>query len=262
MQLHLDNSSNHSKMPADALVADRLNITPGRLRTLMPGGPKMETKMRDGYWNGNVFKVMEDGKTIGLKEALLRRGFGERMSKEKWTREDMVQELSSHADFVAAASRTELVELVESLSGGRARVVMLPKFHCELNPAELVWGLVKRSLRVGRSTMKKDWLQSELDRRFNGKCDDSKVGPTAYIVGRFADHTRRYLDAYNEGTAADDVFRMVANRARKAVSSHQRAPESVEVLDGLVDDAGAYGNGDDRSSSDESYTVRDMSASQ
>ncbi len=81
-------------------------------------------------------------------------------------------------------------------------------------------------------------------------------------MGRFADHTRRYLDAYNEGTAADDVFRKVANRARKAVSSHQRAPESVEVLDGLVDDAGVHGNGDDRSSSDESYTVRDMSASQ
>ena len=57
--------------------------------------------------------------------------------------DDMRKILSNHDDF-----RNEKTILERFLIDRGHRVIMIPKFHCELNPIERVWGQAKRYNRA------------------------------------------------------------------------------------------------------------------
>ena len=125
-----DQSSGHTAMAADALVAARMNVSNGgaqpRMRdTIMPGG-RVQKMTTDG------------GEAKGLKTVLTERGINCSTLKK----DDMIKILSQHDDF-----RDEKT-IVESYLLAKGHLVMFfPKFHCELNSIERVWAQAKRYTR-------------------------------------------------------------------------------------------------------------------
>ena len=78
--------------------------------------------------------VRDDGVAKGMKAVLEERG----VNTERMKAEDMRMVLSFHDDFVKEKT---MVEKLITEKGHRC--VYLPKFHCELNPIERVWGQAK-----------------------------------------------------------------------------------------------------------------------
>jgi hypothetical protein len=71
----------------------------------------------------------------------------------KWTKAWALETLSKQPDF--AATKSLIAELIEGWREGKGKGVagpvficrFLPKFHCELNPIERVWGYAKLLIR-------------------------------------------------------------------------------------------------------------------
>ncbi|CAN0258112.1 unnamed protein product, partial [Pylaiella littoralis] len=86
------------------------------------------------------------GKVKGLKQILFERGLLKPGMTKLGTKGDpessMVAVLSAQLDF--ANVEPSLVKLVRRCGGF---ALMLPKFHCEINPIELVWGRSKHWIR-------------------------------------------------------------------------------------------------------------------
>lgn len=83
--------------------------------------------------------VNPDGSAKGLRTILAERGINTARMKA----DDMRTVLSYHDDFLNEKANVE--HYVES----RGHIALfLPKFHCELNPIEQVWGHSKRYYRA------------------------------------------------------------------------------------------------------------------
>ena len=120
-----DQSSCHRAFAEDALNAKRMNVRPGGA----------QPKMRDTVWAGHVQKMTMDDRTPkGMKMILEERGINTSSMKA----DDMKIVLSFHDDF-----RTEKTLVEKFLIDEGHKVMFLPKFHCELNPIERVWGQAK-----------------------------------------------------------------------------------------------------------------------
>ena len=120
-----DQSSCHRAFADDTLNVRKMNVQPGGA----------QPAMRDTMWGRRVQKmVMDDGTPKGMKMVLEERGINTR----NMNADDMRVVLANHEDF-----RTEKT-IVEHFLESRGHIVyFLPKFHCELNPIERVWGQAK-----------------------------------------------------------------------------------------------------------------------
>ena len=117
-----DQSSGHCAFREDALNINRVNV----------GSGGAQARMRDTIWDGRVQKMcFSDGQPKGMKIVLQERGIDTSRMKAA----DMRLVLRNHADF--KHEKTALEHLVQEK---RQRAIYLPKFHCELNPIERVWG--------------------------------------------------------------------------------------------------------------------------
>ena len=121
-----DHSCGHTAFAPDALVASRLNRKPGGKQPVM----------HDTVWAGKPQKlVLDDGTPKGAAMILEERGIYTKTLKL----EDLIVILSQHDDF-----KNEKNSLETMLTGKGHTAVFLPKFHCELNGIERVWGHSKR----------------------------------------------------------------------------------------------------------------------
>ena len=124
-----DQSSCHKAFSPDALNVNKMNV--------LPGGA--QAKLRDTVWAGKVQKmVFSIGVPKGMKRVLEERGINTTALRG----EDMRKILANHEDF-----RTEKTILESFLSEKGHIGLFLPKFHCELNPIERIWGEAKRYSR-------------------------------------------------------------------------------------------------------------------
>ena len=86
---------------------------------------------RDTVWDGRPQKmVTADGLQKGLKTVLEERG----VNVKKMHKDNMIKTLSEMRDFKFQKSRVEAVILKRG-----HRVMLILKFHCEINPIEHVW---------------------------------------------------------------------------------------------------------------------------
>ncbi|RDX40342.1 hypothetical protein OH76DRAFT_1366364 [Lentinus brumalis] len=108
---------------------------------------------------------------------------------------------------------------VESLleAAYRARgykVLLLPKFHCELNPIEQCWGAAKRKYRVKPPSKGPAALEQNVT--------DSLASVKILQMRRFATHSRRFIDAYRTGLNGKQ-----AAWADKTYRSHRCIPKTI-----------------------------------
>ncbi|KIK52546.1 hypothetical protein GYMLUDRAFT_180001 [Collybiopsis luxurians FD-317 M1] len=111
------------------------------------------------------------------------------------------------------ANEKPLLELVIEEQGHQC--VFFPKFHCELNPIELVWGQMKRYFRErtdGSFAKGKQLVPNGLD------------AITTATVRRYFQHCYRYMDAYKHGLNVKQ-----AEYAVKKYTSHRRIPASIKL---------------------------------
>ena len=114
-------------MSEDSLDVSKMNVNPGGKQRVM----------RDGYWDGKVFKMnFAIGVPKGLRVILQERG----VDTTNMNADQMREVLKQHPDFRDEKCRIErlLVEEHNHIA------YFLPKYHCELNPIERVWAQAKR----------------------------------------------------------------------------------------------------------------------
>ena len=120
-----DQSSCHRAFSDDALNVRRMNVRPGGA----------QPAMRDTVWGRRVQRmVMDDGTPKGMRMVLEERG----INASRLSADDMRIVLAHHDDF-----QNEKTIVEHYLESQGHKVFFLPKFHCELNPIERVWGQAK-----------------------------------------------------------------------------------------------------------------------
>ena len=123
-----DHSSCHGAYADDALNANKMNMKPGG----------KQPAMRNTVWRGKEYSMVFNlGVPKGLLQVLKERGVDTRMKLE-----DMRKELASHEDF-----QNEKTKIEHYLNRRGHCCMLLPKFHCEINPIERCWAQEKRYVR-------------------------------------------------------------------------------------------------------------------
>ena len=185
-----DQSSCHKKFDENALIAKNILVK--------DGGPR---RVRDTVWAGRAQVMLNsDGSAKGLKTILAERG----INTSRMKADDMRTVLSNHDDFVN--EKTTVEHYVES----RGHICLfLPKFHCELNPIERVWGHSKRYCRAYTNfTLVK--LRQTIHPALESVTPD--------LIRKFFRKARDYERAYNEGLKAGKEVQ----EAVKKYKSHRR----------------------------------------
>ena len=126
---------------------------------------------------------MNDGLPKGMKIVLEERGIDTTGMRAAYMR--LV--LGHHADF-----KFEKTALEHFMQEKGQRAIYLPKFHCELNPIERVWGEAKRYIRVHC-----DYSFAGLERTIIPALDSVRLD----TIRKYFRKCREYMEAYREGKA-------------------------------------------------------------
>ena len=142
----------------------------------------------------------------GLRKILEERGADMSQVKNK---ADLIDALRKFSDFASPPP-----PMVESFVLARGhRVVWIPKYHCELNPIELVWGMAKRLYR--RHALGSMPNMRALVPRVLAAVD-------LHTIRRFARRCRDFARAYrNEGESRIRSAQQL-EAGRKVYKSHRR----------------------------------------
>ena len=136
-----DNSSGHQSLGSDALKAFEMNMSDGGKQRLQKDTVIPDTNPTASL-RGKPQKMTKDnGEAKGLKSVLEERGFDVRKLKAKCkpvcpvenSNCCMARLLSQQDDF---KNQISMLEVLVKARGHE--IIFLPKFHCELNPIEMV----------------------------------------------------------------------------------------------------------------------------
>jgi hypothetical protein len=214
-------------MAADALIATRMNLSPGGA----------QPKMRDGWYiDGSGQKRVQSmiypenhklkGKPKGIKQVLMERKLwpdkGIRLMCEQCSgKQDGVDPersdccarriMSVQPDFCEQKSILE-----EAVIEANHIFERYPKFHCECNFIERYWGFVKRETR---------WICSYNFSELLIQVPDVLISVPVTTIRKFARKSWRYMDAYNKGLEG-----RTAEWAVNKYKSHRRLPENIERI--------------------------------
>ena len=194
----LDQSSGHTAYPEDALNAHRMNVSDGG----------KQPKRRDTIWNGQVQSMVNaSGEPKGLKTVLEERN----VDTSRMNKADMIKVLENMHDFKVQKTRAE-----ELISRHGYRCIFLPKYHCELNPIERVWGQAKRFTRANC-----DYTYGGLEKTITPAFESVSIE----LIRKYFRRVREYHRAYREGNCGG----VEVESAVKLYKSHRRVPETEIV---------------------------------
>ena len=185
-----DQSSCHKKFGDLALQANKILVKDGGAR-----------RVRDTVWGGQPQEmVQDDGSAKGLRTILRERGINTVTMKA----DDMRTVLSFHEDF---ATENNIVE--EYLKSRGHQVYFLPKFHCELNAIERVWGQAKVYSRAYTN-----FTLSRLRQIVNPALDSVSVDLIRKFGRKARDYEQAYRDGHKAGKAVEDAVKLYKSHRR------------------------------------------------
>jgi len=195
----LDHSGNHRKQPEDALSVDKMSLT---------DNTKTQPMMHDTtFVDANGLTVTQAIGKKGLLTVCKERGLLDESKLGTYKKKDLQDILQRQADF-AAENVVPIVETTVAKHPGGHVVKWIPKYHCELNPIELVWNRMKKYARkhCGYSIHHlRDTIPKALD------------SVPLVLIRRFARLCRDYSRAYHEGCKEGCIA-----AAHKTYKSHRR----------------------------------------
>lgn len=144
--------------------------------------------------------VMEDGTPKGMKMVLEERG----INTSHMNADDMRIVLSNHDDF-----RTDKTKVEHHLENRGHIVMFIPKFHCELNPIERVWGQAKVYTRAHTN-----FTLARLRQIIGPALDSVSVDLIRKYFSRVGEYERAYLEGKKAGKEVE--------QAAKVFKSHRR----------------------------------------
>ena len=236
-----DQSSAHASLAPDALCAFDMN----------KGNGGKQRKQRDTMipmnnpcteFCGMPQKMtMETGDAKGLLQTLEERGF--KVNKKMKAKCSpvctfknegccMARLLSKQDDF-----RLQKSLLEETITGRGHLCTFLPKFHCELNPIEMVCSYFILLLSNSQHVQYWGWCKQQYRQIYKDKFDDAKRltrecldACPVNVIQRFFNRSWRFMSAYHQGLTGK-----AAEWAMRKQKSHRRAGEqamdSIEAID-------------------------------
>ena len=190
-----DHSSGHGAYADDALNAYKMNVKPGG----------KQPAMRNTIWRGKEYSMVFNlGIPKGLQQVLKERGVDTRGMKL----EDMRKELASHDDF-----KNEKTKIEHYLNNCGHCCMLLPKFHCEINPIERCWSQAKRYVRA---------YTNYTIRGLRQNVPDGLDSVTLENIKNHFRKVRHYMFGYMLGVAAGPELEQHVKKCKKIYTSHRR----------------------------------------
>ena len=160
--------------------------------------------MCDGFWDGKAQSMNRGGVPKGMKLVLQERG----IDTHGMAAAQMKEVLSSHPDFKDQKSKVEIF-----LNSKGHLAYFLPKFHCELNPIERVWGQSKRYTKAySKYTLPS--LRINIPRGLDSVTVDN--------IRNYFRKAREYMFAYLEGVPVGADLERRGKMYKKSITSHRR----------------------------------------
>ena len=160
--------------------------------------------MCDGFWDGKVQSMNRGGIPKGMKQVLEERG----IDTCGMTAACMKEVLGSHSDFKDQKSKVEIL-----LNSKGHLAYFLPKFHCDLNPIERVWGQSKRYTKAySKYTIQS--LRVNIPRGLDSV--------TVENIRNYFRKAREYMFAYLEGVPVGSDLESCVKMYKKSIASHRR----------------------------------------
>jgi hypothetical protein len=228
-----DNSQNHHAKPPDGLVVSKLNLIDGG-----KGKENIEDtdpfRIRDTTFtnaNGQVVQqsmVTAGRKQKGIKTILSERGLWDDLDHKKLqcppckngspepgkTNCCAIRCLSEQPDF--KNQKEWLREVVEDCH--KHSIIFFPKFHCELNYIEMIWGYIKKLLRK-ECEFRFEWLQGRVPEILDGEI------PLRFVQ-KVARHCERFMEGYRL-----ELHGPVLDYAMKKYRGHRTIPgDQVQLI--------------------------------
>ena len=194
-----DQSCGHCAYAEDALNINRMNVKPGG----------KQAKLRDTInpLNGRPQKLVDSaGIPKGMKNILEERG----VDTSKMKAERMKEILRSHHDFKYEKTKVERYLINEK----KHRVLFIPKYHCEFNPIERVWGQSKKTTRATCN-----YSFQQLEKMVEPALDRISVS----LIRKYYRKARDFMLSYENGVT--DALKVLEEV--KLYKSHRRVPQNM-----------------------------------
>ncbi len=157
--------------------------------------------MRDTEWAGKPQKLVDrHGIPKGMKQILKERG----INTERMLADDMRIVLANHEDF-----RREKTIVEHFLSNQGHTVLFVPKFHCELNPIERVWGQAKVYTQ-----MYTNFTLHRLRVNVNPALDSVSTDLIRKYFRRVLEYERAYLEGKKAGKELEQAVKVYKSHRR------------------------------------------------
>ena len=202
-----DNSQNHHARKPNALWVHNMNLNDGGKQPIL----------RPTTWNGVPQSLQyDDGKQKGIRTILTERQLwvpGLKLMCQPCRQHDPPDDnltccarrvLSDCPDF-----QEDCCWLEETLKARNHKLMFFPKFHCELNFIEMIWGYAKARLRAGCEFNFK-WLEAQLPTVLDSI-------PLSFFRST-SRHCFRYMDSYRyDLTPAARLYAMKKFRGHRMI---------------------------------------------
>ena len=186
-----DQSSCHRAFSDTALNVRRMNVRPGGAQPCM----------RDTVWAGRVQKLVDDmGIPRGMRKVLEERV----INTGRMNAADMWVVLSNHEDF-----RTEKTIVKHFLTDRGHLLYFIPKFHCELNPIERVWGQAKVYIRKYTN-----FTIQRLREIINPGLDSVSTDVIRKYYRKAAEYERAYREGKQAGREVEEAVKVYKSHRR------------------------------------------------
>ena len=236
-----DQSSAHASLGPDTLCAFDMNRSNGGKQQKLKD-TVIPMSNPDPRYRGLIQKMtLDNGEQKGLQQTLQERGFDVSGMRAKCSPVCPIENrgccmarlLSQQEDF-----RSQVSLLEQTITAQGHLCMFLPKFHCELNPIEMVRVFFSRVLLILmlEVTQYWGWCKGRYREVHKVKFEDTKRTALEYlnacpeeVIRRFFNRSWRFMHAYRQGLTGK-----AAEWAVRKHKSHRRVGPQVMMLVGAV----------------------------